>query len=420
MVNVIGSALAALDIKPFDLPNYAEQAIPSYITKDNTGNNPITDIGATLGRVLFYDTKLSTDNSISCSSCHQQQHGFSDTAVVSQGVNGVTGRHSMRLVNARFSEETKFFWDERAETLEEQTTMPIQDFVEMGFSGENGAPSFEDLIENLSAVDYYQDLFKLAYGDPEITESRMQKSLAQFVRSIQSFDSKFDAGLAQVADYTEDFPNFTDEENLGKSLFIQDFEWEDQTNRVRLSRGEDPSLGELDTVIEEDGSETTYITYKVAGRTNGGFNCASCHNPPEFSIDPDSGNNAFVRPASNNPNAPSDINNTKAPTLRDVIKDINANNFDVDGIMPFNGGLFHSGQAHFLEDIFGHYEFRRLDLGDNPNIDPRMTRVSLETGETLGLLLNSTRTERQAISAFLFTLTGTDVYTNEKWSSPFE
>jgi len=115
-----------------NLPNYANQTKPSYITKDNTpANNSISDKGATLGRVLFYDKKLSLDNSTSCASCHQQEFAFSDTAALSAGINGLTGRHSMRLVNARFSNEGRFFWDERAATLEDQTTRPIQDHIEM-------------------------------------------------------------------------------------------------------------------------------------------------------------------------------------------------------------------------------------------------------------------------------------------------
>jgi cytochrome c peroxidase len=114
-------------INPYSLANYANQGKPSYITKDNTGANPISNAKATLGRVLFYDKQLSINNTISCGSCHLQQFAFSDTAVASLGVeNGRTGRHSMRLVNARFSDEVKFFWDERAATLEQQSTKPFK------------------------------------------------------------------------------------------------------------------------------------------------------------------------------------------------------------------------------------------------------------------------------------------------------
>ena len=90
--------------------NYANQPFPSYITKDNTDDNSITDAGATLGRVLFYDVNLSENKTISCGSCHQQANAFSDTATLSMGLNGgLTARHSMRLINTRFADEERFF-----------------------------------------------------------------------------------------------------------------------------------------------------------------------------------------------------------------------------------------------------------------------------------------------------------------------
>ncbi|MDB4663014.1 cytochrome-c peroxidase [Verrucomicrobiales bacterium] len=167
-----------------NLQNYANQPVPKYINatpgkvKDNTGENPITDIGATLGRVLFYDKNLSTTNTVSCASCHQQEKAFSDPAQKSQGVAGQTARHSPRLINARFSEETRFRWDEAAGTLEEQMTTPVRNPVEIGYSGADGNPTFKELITKLEGVKYYAALFNLAFGDPEITEKRMQLALA--------------------------------------------------------------------------------------------------------------------------------------------------------------------------------------------------------------------------------------------------
>lgn len=117
-----------------------------------------------MGRILFYDKNLSSNNTISCSSCHKQEFAFSDSNIASTGVNGTTGRHSIFLINSRFATETKFFWNERAINLETQTTMPIKDHGEMGFSGENGDLSFDDLITKLSAIGYYKELFKFVYG----------------------------------------------------------------------------------------------------------------------------------------------------------------------------------------------------------------------------------------------------------------
>ena len=151
-------------IDPANLANYAAQPKPAYIVKDNTGGNTITNTKATLGRVLFYDKNLSIDNTVSCGSCHKQEFAFSDTALVSAGVSGgVTGRHSMRLINARFAVESKFFWNERAATLEIQTTQPVQDHAEMGFSGQNGRPGIATLLTKLQAIPYYKELFRFVY-----------------------------------------------------------------------------------------------------------------------------------------------------------------------------------------------------------------------------------------------------------------
>jgi cytochrome c peroxidase len=203
-----------------NLANYATQNIPSYITKDNTANNDITDKGATLGRVLFYDKMLSVDNTIACASCHKQDLAFGDSPAASKGINGTTSRHSMRLINTRFAEEEKFFWDKRAANLELQSSQPIQDHIEMGYSGENGDPSLTDLIAKLSTEDYYREFFEYVYGDESITEERIQNALAQFIRSIQSFDSKFDKGRATAPSDRANFDNFTDDENAGKLLFL--------------------------------------------------------------------------------------------------------------------------------------------------------------------------------------------------------
>ena len=192
-----------------NLDNYANQSVPAYITKNNSQGNLITNAGATLGRVLFYDKKLSSNNTISCSSCHIQSKAFGDGSIASQGVNGRTGRHSMRLINVRFANERKFFWDERAINLETQTTMPIKDHGEMGFSGQNGDLSFADLIVKLTAVGYYKELFKFVYGSEEITEVKIQNALSQFIRSIQSFDSKYDAGRVLAPNEAQPFTNFT-------------------------------------------------------------------------------------------------------------------------------------------------------------------------------------------------------------------
>ena len=148
--NVIEAFTGKIDLN--NLSNYANQTKPAYITKDNTAGNPITDKGATLGRVLFYDKNLSSNNTISCASCHIQANAFGDDTDASDGVNGTTTRHAMRLVNSRFSNERKFFWDERAATLELQSSEPIKNHIEMGFSGTSGDGSITTLISKLQGI----------------------------------------------------------------------------------------------------------------------------------------------------------------------------------------------------------------------------------------------------------------------------
>lgn len=348
-----------------NLDNYASQSIPAYITKDNTTVNPVTNAGATLGRVLFYDKKLSVNNTVSCGTCHEQSLAFGSGNVVSSGVNGNTLRHTMRLVNARFSNEVKFFWDERAATLEDQTTQPIQNHNEMGFSGQNGDPGIDSLISKLSKIDYYNELFTFVYGSPEITEAKMQNALAQFVRSIQSFDTRYDEGRAQVNNNNTPFPNFTALENQGKNLF----EGRPQFNQSGV-------------------------------RTGGGAGCDGCHNAPEFDIDPNSRNNGETAVA-NNPSQ-NDFTNTRAPSLRNL--------FNPNGTL--NGLLMHNGSLNNFDAVLDHYNSITIVPGNN-NLDRRLT----PGGQ--GQQLQLTQQERDALTAFLKTLTGTDVYTNQKWSDPF-
>ncbi len=348
-----------------NLANYAEQEVPSYITKDNTSGNPITDKKATLGRVLFYDKKLSIDNTVSCGSCHRQKFAFSDTALASNGVEGGhTGRHSMRLVNARFSAEMKFFWDERAATLEAQTTKPIQDHAEMGYSGTDGRPNFESLVVKLENTDYYQEFFQFVYGSTEITETKLQECLAQFIRSIQSFDSRYDEGRAQVTNDNQNFPNFTAQENMGKNLFLAPPNFDATGNR-----------------------------------TAGGLGCGGCHNAPEFDIAPNTGNNGIIGVLNG---TGIDITNTRSPSLRDLA-----------GITGEpNGPMMHTGVLSTLQQAVGHYGNITIAPG-NTNLDPKLRPNGF------GQQLHLNAQEVQAVIAFLKTLTGTNIYSDAKWGDPF-
>jgi len=348
-----------------NLSNYANQTKPAYITNDNSGTDTIKNNIATLGRILFYDKNLSINNKISCASCHNQAFAFSDTALVSSGVDGgLTLRHSMRLVNARFSNELKFFWNERAASLEIQTLMPIQDHTELGYSGVNGRGNLDSLFKKLSQLNYYKEAFKAVYGDTIINEARIQQTLSQFVRSIQSFDAKFDAGRALVGNNNNPFPNFTPTENAGKALFLSQPVFDGVGNRI-----------------------------------SGGAGCNGCHRAPEFDIDPNSRNNGIVGIIGK---VGIETNNTKSPSLRDLVK--------ADGTL--NSSMMHTGQFTSLEEVIGHYNNVPTNRLNN-NLDNRL-RV-----DGIPNKLNLTTTEVAQLVAFIKTLGGSNVYNDKKWSNPF-
>lgn len=212
----------ALPSTDFDYVGYAVDNLPSYFqpgtevgdTNNTPAGNPITNAGATLGRALFYDGRLSHNDSTSCASCHKQENGFSDPEQFSVGFEGgLTGRHSMGLSNAMFYERGQFFWDERADTLEDQVLGPIQDSVEMG-------TNLDQLREELAATEFYPVLFDEAFGSTEVTNDRIANALAQFVRSMASYQSKFDDARANGEVGTPGFASsLTALERQGSQIF---------------------------------------------------------------------------------------------------------------------------------------------------------------------------------------------------------
>jgi cytochrome c peroxidase len=189
---------------------------PQVLALDSTpADNRTTDAGAKLGRVLFYEKRLSRNNSVACASCHVQETGFSDARTKSPGFEGgLTARHSMGVADSRWNAGKRFFWDERAASLEAQALEPIQDAVEMGLT-------LAEMVQRLQALPYYPRLFADAFGDAAITPERVARAIAQFERSLVSYRSRYDAGRAMVAAPTDPFPNFTAEENLGKEIFFR-------------------------------------------------------------------------------------------------------------------------------------------------------------------------------------------------------
>lgn len=199
---------------------YADVDLPAHFKTpgarrlDNTpSDNRLTDAGATLGRVLFYDTRLSSSNNTACASCHSQKHAFVDPDRASKGhQGGLTDRHAPSLVELRYYARNRFFWDERASSLEDQVLKPIQSKLEMGHT-------LPKLMEVMAKDEAYVKLYEKAFGSKSITPERTAKALAQFLRSMVSYQSKYDVGMAKARDIEADFENFTSQENRGKTLF---------------------------------------------------------------------------------------------------------------------------------------------------------------------------------------------------------
>jgi cytochrome c peroxidase len=147
-------------------------------------DNPPTVDSITLGRKLFYDTRLSKDNSLSCASCHQPKFGFRDPRELSLGVGGTKGiRHAPSLVNAAY---TPFlFWDGRARSLEDQVDFPIADPLEMNQTQKASTAK-------LQGDRVYKAMFQSVFGSDAITMKRVEKAIASFERTIVSGNSPFD------------------------------------------------------------------------------------------------------------------------------------------------------------------------------------------------------------------------------------
>lgn len=173
---------ATFDDTPYTL------SIESFPEPD-FGDNPLTVEGVALGRMLFYEKELSKDNSISCASCHLQEHAFTDPNTLSEGVDGTLGkRQAMTVFNTAWH-TNEFFWDGRAHLLRDQSLKPIEDELEM-------KEQLPNVIEKLSARAEYANQFIRAFGDVEITPERMSLAMEQFMNSIVSNQSKYDQSLA--------------------------------------------------------------------------------------------------------------------------------------------------------------------------------------------------------------------------------
>lgn len=334
----------------------------------------LSDTKALLGRVLFYDTKLSKNNTVSCASCHKQELAFSDDVAKSKGFNGeLTKRNSQALAaTANFQSSygtdsnvgnfinidpatgntigtflsAGFFWDERAGTIMEQSRQTIQDNIEMGMN-------LAELTEKLAGVDYYQVLFRKAFGAPTVTEDRILEALQEFVNSFVSTKTKFDEGMNRHSFPLGDFQNFTEQENLGKRIF---------NDRCASCHGADMS-----TQAE-----------RVA---NNGLEI----------IDGDVGVGGFTHRAE-------DEGKFKVPFLRNV---------------ALTAPYMHDGRFATIRDVIDHYS---EGINMHPNLDMRLRDANFPDQV---MHMKFSEQEKDALEAFLRTLTDENLAYDNRFSDPF-
>lgn len=360
------------------LPELPEQTF-SYDTPPTTsffvpfGDSTIDNDVATLGRVLFYDTQLSHNNSVSCGSCHQQINGFADPRNFSVGFeNGLTARNTQTIVNT--GTQTGFFWDLREKTLDHMVLQPIANHVEMGVT------DTLELENRVKASSYYKALFSKAFGSEDVTTHKIGLALAQFVKSIVSVSTRYDQGRLQTQDNRVDFPNFTDQENLGKHLFFSKFPCSQCHGGVNL----DGSLSAPKNIgLEKDYYDNGMQGLLESGDIRDGF--------------------------------------FKTPSLRNI---------------ALTAPYMHDGRFRTLEEVI---EFYNGGIQPHPQLSEEL-RIREQGGlspEHLGPVINfefipepasgtipqrmfMTGEEKAALVAFLKTLTDYTVITDPKFSDPFE
>jgi cytochrome c peroxidase len=196
-------------MEPLEKDEVYNLTFPSYfpeMTFDTSGN-PVTKNGVELGRKLFYEGRLSRNNTISCGFCHIQENAFTHHGhTVSHGIDDRIGiRNAPPVQNMAFLK--RYMWDGVIHNLNEQPIIPITNEDEMD-------SSMQEVISKLSSDSKYKKLFKAAYGDETITGERVLKALSQFMVTMISSDSRYD----RVKQGKE---SFSSEEAQGMSLFQQ-------------------------------------------------------------------------------------------------------------------------------------------------------------------------------------------------------
>ena len=321
-------------------------------------DNPLTASKISLGRMLFHDTRLSSDNTINCASCHNQSNAMSDPNRFSVGVNGAQGdRQGMAIFNLAFH-EGGFFWDGRASTLREQALGPIENPLEMN-------ETLPNVIAKLNQDSEYLSAFTLAFGDNDITSERIALALENFMFSITSDNSKYDQFLTGNAVLTAS-------EERGRALFFG--------NNGGGGPGNGPGNGN-------------------GNGGPGGANCVRCHGGPNFDderffnigLDSDANISDIGRQGvTGNPN---DRAKFKTPSLRNI---------------AVSAPYMHDGRFNNLNQVLNHYN---NGIEQSATLDP-----GLRNDADNGMGLN--QQDRTDIVNFLNTLTDFTYLNNPDYGAP--
>lgn len=271
-------------------------------------DNPMTMEGVELGRWLFYEKRLSGNDSMSCASCHLAQHGFSDPNKYSTGIDGIAGtRNSMALINLGW--DNFFFWDGRASTLEKQILEPVPNPIELH-------QSWPDAIYKLNLDIAYRNRFFKAFGEPGIDSLKAAKAIAQFIRTMISASSKFDV----MYKYENGMPLNNQEQSLLQQVDVE--EW------------------------------AGYDLFKSLN----GADCFHCHNGPLMRVKKYSNNGLDANFTDLGRGAvtqnPEDYGKFKVPTLRNI---------------ALTAPYMHDGRFQTLDEVIEHYS---SGVHISPTIDP--------------------------------------------------
>jgi cytochrome c peroxidase len=323
-------------------------------------DNPLTYEGIDLGRYLFYDKRLSENNTVSCASCHVQELAFTDGKAQSVGLRGEKTKFGApSLVNLLW--QSRMMWDGRAQDLRHQVLMPIQDPIEMG-------QTLAKTVEKLTQTDLYPSKFEAAFGTREITPEKISKALSQFLLTLVSKDSKYD----------------------------------------RFKRGEyQPTASELRGI-------QLFFTHPEPERGIRGGNCGDCHlgdltsgSPFEFEGFHNNGLEPEARLAlglQRVTNLAADKGKFKTPSLRNI---------------ALTAPYMHDGRFQTLEEVIEHYD---SGIQRSATLSPLIIEASNEiiTDFSAPIRLHLTPQEKQDILNFLHMLTDSAFIQNPAYRNPFE